>query len=226
MSEYRKEYVQQLEQTLRQFLKPLDNIPFCVLIPAICGHYVIPFNRQDKQDQKLLKDLTKAAMQAAQTANQHGISVLRANEVGNHIEPFVMNALNKVGLAAKIPQTASGRQKSAGYPDIYFEDHSGRPNYLECKTYNKQNKDSSLRAFYLSPPREPAEFKVCCDARHFILAFEIERVKRKSKTVFAPISWKLYSAENLSGQIKVEFNASNAQMYGLEVLAEGNVNVL
>lgn len=224
MSNYQQDYVQQLENTLRQFLKPLDNIPFRVLIPAICGHRVLAFDPADKKDKTLLRDLKTAAAIAAKTAYQTGIFTKRANEVGNRIEPFVLDALNKTGLIAHTPKTASGKRKSAGYPDIYFQDRFERPNYLECKTYNRQNQNSALRAFYLSPPRQPSEFKIAYDARHFILAFEIERAERNNKTVFVPMGWKLYSAEKLCGQIKVEFNASNAQMYGLEVLAEGTVN--
>ena len=71
----------------------------------------------------------------------------RANEVGNKIEFFVRDALIAVGYDAQIPSTSKGIHRSAGYPDIVFMDRFDRTivTYLECKTYNIQNIDTTQR---------------------------------------------------------------------------------
>ena len=74
------------------------------------------------------------------------------------------SALNSLGMNATTPFTAHGGQKSAGYPDIEFRFQS-RVGYLECKTYNIENADSSLRAFYLQPSENT---KITVDAHHLL----------------------------------------------------------
>ncbi|MBU4331642.1 hypothetical protein KKD19_01305 [Patescibacteria group bacterium] len=219
-----KEYIEGLEDTISQFLKPLKNIPFKIAIKAISGCKVIPFNKGDSKDQQLLKDLIKATKVATKNANQMGIFASRANEVGNHIEPFMIGALNKVGLKADRPRTKESKKKAVGYPDIFIEDKDGRPNYIECKTYNEKNYQTTQRSFYFSPAERSTDFKIIYDARHIIVSFKIEPVKRGGKNAFVPVYWKIFSPDNLIGQIKHEFNSTNKQMYTKEaLLAEGGI---
>jgi len=91
MMDEQEKYIKELEETISQFLKPLKDIPFKIVIKAVSGCKVIPFDKDDPKDQQLLKDLN---------ANQKGIFTRRENEVGNHIEPFMIDALNKIGLKA------------------------------------------------------------------------------------------------------------------------------
>jgi hypothetical protein len=52
----------------------------------------------------------------------------------------------------------------------------------------------------------------------------LKRAKRNKKEVFVPISWQLYTLENLKVQVKHEFNASNKDLYKKEyLLAEGKI---
>jgi len=153
-----------------------------------------------------------------------GIFTRRENEVGNHIEPFMIEALNKIGLKADRPETREGKKKAVGYPDIFVIDRKGRPNYIECKTYNERNYQTTQRSFYFSPAERPSDFKVIYDARHIIVSFKIERAERAGKMAFIPIYWKIFSTDNLIGQIKHEFNSTNKQMYtDKALLAEGDV---
>lgn len=212
-------YVKQLESTLSAFLKPLKNIPFSIAIKAISGHDVLSIDKQ--KDKKLLEKLIKALTIATQTAYKIGISTTRPNEVGNHIEPFVKNALNKTGFKAGIPLTHDGKHQSAGYPDISIIDEDNRLSYLECKTYNKKSINSSFRAFYFQPSKT---CKITGRARHLMVGFEIIKEKKGNTTVFVPIHWKLYSLQNMTVQVKHEFNASNKAMYRPEMLlAEGGI---
>lgn len=219
-----EKYIKELEGAISQFLKPLKNIPFRIAMKAVSGCSVIPFNKDDPKDQQLLKDLVEATKSASKKANHIGIFTRRANEVGNHIEPFMMEALNKIGLKADRPITKEGRKKAMGYPDIFVEDRNRRPNYLECKTYNERNYQTTQRSFYFSPADRPTDFKVIYDARHIIISFEIERAERNGERAFVPTYWKIFSTDNLIGRIKHEFNSTNKQMYTKEaLLAEGKI---
>jgi len=219
-----EEYIKELEKTISQFLRPLKNIPFKIAIKAISGCNVITFDKNKTDDKELLIDLIKATKIATRNANQKGIFTRRENEVGNHIEPFMINALNEVGLKADKPQTKEGKKKAVGYPDIFVRDKKGRPNYIECKTYNERNFQTTQRSFYFSPASKLTDFKVIYDARHIIVSFKIDVVERGGEKAFAPVYWKIFSTENLIGQIKNEFNSSNKQMYRQEaLLAEGYI---
>jgi len=224
MNDEKEKYIKELEEAISQFLKPLKNIPFKIAIKAMSGCKVIPFDKNNPDDEQLLRDLVKATKKAAKNANQKGIFTRRENEVGNHIEPFMIEALNEIGLKADRPETREGKKKAVGYPDIFVIDRKERPNYIECKSYNERNYQTTQRSFYFSPAERPSDFKVKYDARHLIVSFKIERAKRTGKSAFVPVYWKIFSTDNLIGQIKHEFNSTNRQMYTKEaLLAEGEI---
>ncbi len=224
MDKEQEKYIKELEDTISQFLEPLKNIPFKIAMKSISGCNVIPFDKDNLDDQQLLKDLVCATKIASRDANKVGILTRRENEVGNHIEVFMIEALNQIGLEADRPETKEGRRKAVGCPDIFVKDRKGRPNYIECKTYNERNYQTTQRAFYFSPAERPTDFKVIHDARHLIVSFKMERTSRGGKRVFVPVCWKIFSTNNLSGQIKHEFNSTNRQMYTAEaLLAEGDI---
>lgn len=171
-----------------------------------------------------MKDLIKATKIATKDAYQEGIFTRRENEVGNHIELFMINALKQIGLNADRPQTREGKKKAVGYPDIFVKDKYQRPNYVECKTYNEKNYQTTQRSFYFSPAERPLDFKVIYDARHIVVSFKIEKAERENKLAFIPTCWKIFSIDDLMGQIKHEFNSTNKQMYRKEaLLAEGEI---
>lgn len=224
MSNEQEKYIKELEEAISQFLKPLKNIPFKIAIKAMSDCKVIPFDKDNPDDRQLLKDLIEATKIAARNANRKGIFTRRENEVGNHIEPFMIEALNQIGLEADRPETREGKKKAVGYPDIFVRDRKGRPNYIECKTYNERNYQTTQRSFYFSPAERLTDFKVIYDARHLIVSFKIARAEREGKRAFVPVYWKIFSTDNLIGQIKHEFNSTNKQMYTDEaLLAEGDV---
>jgi len=119
MDKEQEKYIKELEEAISQFLKPLKNIPFKIAIKAMSGCKVIPFDKNNPDDRQLLTDLIEATKIAAKNANQKGIFTRRENEVGNHIEPFMIEALNKIGLKADRPETREGKKKAVGYPDIF-----------------------------------------------------------------------------------------------------------
>jgi len=205
------DYTRHLENIIKKLLDPLQNVPFNLVIEAISGYQVIPFNENSSYDKRLLSKLKTVATKAGRKINLNGIISRRPNEVGNYIEPFVKQALQEEGLMPDTPAGKSGRKKSAGYPDIifYFED---KPQYLECKTYNKRNINTTQRSFYLSPSKD---FKVVHNAHHFILSYEIFLAGRKGgRGIYKCSYFRLLSIENLLVDVKHEFNSDNRRLYG------------
>lgn len=60
-----KEYVSKLEGVIRQMLTPLKGLRLDVVIQALCGHKVIPFDPTNQQDIRLLDKLKTVAAEAA-----------------------------------------------------------------------------------------------------------------------------------------------------------------
>lgn len=208
----RGNYVAQLEEVVKQILRPLHGVPFNLVIEAMTGQRVLFFDADDVKHRALLELLAEAAARAGWQMNHDGIVSQRANEVGNKIEPYVRQAINDSGRAtAEIPKTASGKKKAAGYPDIEIR-YGDLCCYLECKTYNAKNMGTTQRSFYLSPSRQ---FKVTRDALHLMLAYEMQATneRREGKTVFRALRFKLLAIESLSLDLKHEFNSDNRRLY-------------
>ncbi len=218
------DYIQRLENIVKQMLQPLKNIPFNLVIKAMTDKEVLKFDLSNKEHKEVLELLKQVAIDAGKEINKTGILRMRPNEVGNDIETYVRNSLNKLKLKADTPVGPSGNKKSVGYPDIIFW-HKDNPYYLECKTYNEKNINTSQRSFYFSPSDE---FKVIYDTVHFILSFEIYVAGQlDANHIYKCKNYKILSIESLSLDIKYEFNSDNKRMYsgkdGTLILAEGEI---
>lgn len=218
-----KEYIESLERVIKQMLTPIKDLPFKLIIGAMTGREVIDFDKTNKQHNVLLNNITTAIQNACVEVNKTGIQRPRPNEVGNDIEPFLKRALCEIeGLNARTPRTASGTSKSTGYPDIEVEYGGDKICYIECKTYNIQNINTTQRSFYLSPSDN---FKVNKDGIHFIVSFEIYVAGRAdANNIYKAKSWKIFDASKLECDVKYEFNSDNRRMYDKKLLlAEGSL---
>lgn len=215
-----KEYIEQLENSIKQFLQPVKNIPFNLVIEALSNRKVIDYDETNPEHSEVLSLIAEAAENAARKINQKGIQRTRPNEVGNDIEIFVKKELGNLNIQIETPSTTKNKKKSTGYPDILFW-FNDKPYYLECKTYNKENIDTTQRSFYLSPS---SDFKVVYDTIHFCLSFEIFVRRTKNLNKYKCKSFKVLSLEKLSLDIKHEFNSDNKRLYsnqdGAKILFE------
>ncbi len=197
-----KNYIKDLENFVKRMLIPMKDLSFRVIIKSISGYSVLPF----KKDPQLTNLLKKVFRYASENINTKGIQAKRPNEVGNKIELFVKESLNKFNVKPEVPKNQNGKRVSAGYPDIIFEYHN-HPIYLECKTYNLKNINTTQRSFYFSPSKN---FKITKNAPHLMITFQI--VKKHGR--YFTTHWRLYSLENMKINLKHEFNQSNKKMYG------------
>jgi hypothetical protein len=203
---------------LAELTHPARALPFKDVVLATTGYRVLALDTNSPVHQELRGRLLRAAALAADRARQQGLSAARANEAGNQMEPLVRATLIEAGLAARVPTNAAGRAQTAGYPDL--EITAPAPCYLELKTYNAATANTTQRSFYYSPSASP---KITRDALHLLLAFELERATRNGQSVLVPVRWKLLTLENLTVDLKFEFNQSNRGLYGqpAAVLGEG-----
>ena len=204
-----KPSVQDLKNIL-QTLKKHDtkNVDFPTIIQAFSDQKVIKYDPANKHDTRLVADLKADINACVQAVTQNHIQSKRVNEVGNYMEQPLMDAINasSSSLRAERPKTASGKQKNTGYPDILIFDGQNRPTYLEVKTYNPANKATTQRSFYLSPSDD---FKVVHDARHFLVAFEMDNEGQ----FYWPKTYTLVDLHDLSCDIKFEINSDNKRLY-------------
>lgn len=133
------EYTKNLENIIKQMLKPIKNIPLKLVIESLTGYSIISFDKDKKEDKELLKNLINVADLSLKEINKNTIIRTRANEVGNDVENYVKESLIQTGYNADTPLTKSGIRQSTGYPDLEFMDKYNRNVYLECKTYNSNN---------------------------------------------------------------------------------------
>jgi len=194
-----------LEDALAKFIKPIKGLPFEVIIKALCNTAVLEFDPSNKDSQEQLKAIRTAMQHVCKTVQEKPIQRPRPNEVGNDMEPFVINALRDLGLNANAPKTNSGKGKSTGYPDVRIET-DGYPIYFEVKTYAAANHSTTQRSFYLSPSEDS---KVTEDAYHLLVGFEIER----SGNLYTPVAYEIVDLYGLDCDMKSEFNSDNRRLY-------------
>ncbi|MEM3526325.1 MAG: hypothetical protein QXV37_02835 [Candidatus Jordarchaeaceae archaeon] len=220
-----EDYVKNLERIIQQMLIPLKDIPFPLVIRAISGNEVIPFDYNSNEDVELLNLIEKSVIDAGQTMVKNGVYARRVNEIGNAIEPFVRDSLNKFGLEADIPTVKNGGKQAVGYPDLTIS-FKGKTHYVECKTYNKETENTTQRSFYLSPSDK---FKVTKDGHHFLVSYGMERLGSAGSKGdrYKPFHWRILSLEKLLVSVKYEFNADNRELYGVGkglILKEGIID--
>jgi hypothetical protein len=218
-----KQKIAELEAVLAQFLNPIKNIPFPLIMKSISGIGIIPIERNVDADRQLVETLVEVAQTTSALVHENPIRRNRPNEVGNDIEPFVIEACRKNGLEAERPKTVAGKLKTTGYPDILISDKTGRPTYVECKIFGEGSDLSSMRSFYLSPSDD---FKVTVEARHILMAFGVERepINGSRDSLYRPKSFKLVDLFGLKCDVKYEFNSDNKRLYEDAILlASGNL---
>jgi hypothetical protein len=191
----------------------LKGIRFADVIAATSGKRVLPVERADKDEQRILTAIGSALDAVLAEMNAPGSktrAAKRVNEMSSHFENAIQARLHAVdGMTCDFPKTAAGKHQRSGYPDLVLTDRkTGRVFYLDPKLFAASSKTSSFRTFYFEPKRETN--KVTEDARHLIVGIAHERAA-DGTVHFA--HWELIDLSDFRVRLKAEFEGSNADMY-------------
>jgi len=177
-----------------------DEIPLPELIHELSGYEVFDWEGSARDW------LVTVGERVLEEANREPISARRVNEVGNRVENLVLKVMEELGGDCRRPSGPSGRVKAAGYPDLWMESE-GLDAYVELKTFSAHTQRSSQRTFYVSPSDD---FKVTRNAYHLLLAFSTRKV---GENLYELVDFYWVDLYHLNCRVKVEFNASNRDMY-------------
>lgn len=197
--------------------KDYVDIPFPLVINSITKKKIIPINDKNKVDKEII-EVVKASISKAlkkmNSSNSPTNNLSRINEASRFFENFFVSDLNKLkNFECSFPLNAKGKAQRSGYPDILLKHlPSGKITYLDPKLYEKNSKKSSYRTFYYEPKFETN--KVLYDAHHLIIGIGHDGNSGKWKFV----EWSLLDLTKLKIKLKLEFQASNKQMYNSNLI--------
>jgi len=194
------------------------GIRFADVIAATSGKRVLPVNRTDPEEQRILTTIgtaLDAVLTELNAPSSPTRAVKRVNEMSSHFENAIQARLNAVeGFTCAFPKTSAGKTQRAGYPDLVLRHRaSGRVFYLDPKLYAAGSRTSSLRTFYFEPKRETN--KVTEDARHLVVGIEHAR---DADDAVRFVRWELIDLAEFRVRLKAEFEGSNADMYRPEAI--------
>ena len=203
---------------LLQGKEELTQIPFSEVIQYATGKKVLPIDRDDPADARVLKHISAALDQVVTRMNEPDSpvqSVARINEVSAPFENMLREVLNSTeGLSCQFAKTTGDKVQRSGYPDLQLVDaETKRVYYLDPKLYAKGSRDSSFRSFYFEP--KVATNKVREDAVHLILAFQHEG-RKAGHWHFS--QWSIVDLAKFKVRLKAEFQGSNRDMYRPEAI--------
>ena len=203
---------------LLQGKEELSQVPFADVVFYATGKKVLPIDRSDETDQRVLKQVSTALDQIVTRMNAPDSpvqSVARINEVSAPFENMLRELLNRTeGFTCDFARTAGEKVQRSGYPDLQLSDTaSKRIYYLDPKLYAKGSRDSSFRSFYFEP--KIATNKVREDAVHLILGFE-HAGRQAGHWSFT--RWEIVDLSQFKVRLKAEFQGSNRDMYRPEAI--------
>jgi hypothetical protein len=214
----RKSSVDQLIPWLLDENQQLRGLPFSEVIFDATGKRVLPVNRNNEIDQRVIKQISAVFNEVIKKMNApesriHKIG--RINEVSSYFENSLQQSLNSVaGLSCDFPTTADGKIQRSGYPDLRVVDGaSQRVFYLDPKLYAAGSRESNFRAFYFEP--KIATNKVRDDAVHLLAGFEHEP-RNNGRWNFT--RWDLVDLHQFKLKLKAEFQGSNRDIYRPEAI--------
>jgi hypothetical protein len=196
----------------------LRGIPFSEVIFDTTGKRVLPIDRKNEIDQRMINQISTVLDQVLMKMNAPASPIQkieRINEVSSYFEDSLRQSLNAMpGLSCDFPHTAEGMVQRSGYPDLRVVDRaSKRVFYLDPKLYATGSRDSSFRAFYFEP--KLTTNKVRDDAVHLVAGFEHE-LRKDGHWNF--IRWDLVDLSQFKVKLKAEFQGSNREMYRAEAI--------
>ncbi|MCX8089874.1 MAG: hypothetical protein N3I86_02925 [Verrucomicrobiae bacterium] len=192
--ELRDRQLEQLREAAKIFLKPMERLPFPVVIEAMTGRQVLPVLNRSK-DAALLDKLARACIVVVAGSQSEPFTANRPNDVSTQVEEKLEVALKACGIGVERPRAEQGRTPG-GYPDRLLW-NEGEPTYLEVKVSREQNiSQGSARNFFYQPTTNP---KIGHDARHLLAGFAIKETSEKRWVL---TGWKIVDLWYLRVKLK------------------------
>lgn len=193
---------------------PSGAAPFWQVIAETTGQKVIAL---DSASEPVLDAIAEAADATVEKLNRPSSPVVglrRINEASRHFEDSLRELLAaQPDLRCDIPLTREGKAQRSGYPDLIITHvPSGRTYYLDPKLYEASSRASSLRALYYTPRVETS--KILRSAHHLLIGFSHDG--KDGAWTFQ--SWDLVDLSQTDLKLKMEYNASNKELYREETI--------
>lgn len=186
----------------------LKKVSLPDLVKATSGFEIYPLDLDNREQKQVFETIKNAASNFIRQAERSHARYQgnRANDVGKRIEEVFVEELKKTDLT---PQLLG----ASGYPDVRIETTTGEIYFLESKAVSS-DVTTTFRSFYYSTGK-----KIDTNGHHLLIAWIISE---ESPKYWRVNSWKLIDLFYLQLSTKLEFNASNRELYqpGL-TLAEG-----
>ena len=212
--EIRSLQMSQLKEAAKIFLRPMERLPFPVVIEAMTGFQILPIAADRR---RLLRALVKSCIAVTAESIARPVIANRPNDVSAQVERLLLEQLKSNQLLVEYPVRSAGKG-GGGYPDFLLRDR-GDPAYLEVKVSREQNiAQGSARNFFYQPS---ANGKIRFHAPHILAGFAIEEVTAKKWRL---TRWKIVDLFFLRVRLKPEYNADNLEIYRDDgrLLVEGN----
>jgi hypothetical protein len=192
----------QLREAAKIFLRPMERLPFPVVVEAMTECKVLPA----ADCRTLLRALADSCVAVVAQSASDPIRANRPNDVSAQVERRLQRRMTQEKLQVEMPRTASGKSPG-GYPDLFVESEDG-PAYLEIKVSREQNiNQGSARNFFYQPV---ANSKIRRDAPHLLAGFAI---KEDGEKKWVLREWTIVDLFFLRVRLKPEYNADNLQIY-------------
>lgn len=191
------------------------GIPFGQIVQDATGYEV--FAVDPVRDGPWLQRLGRALddVLAALNDPHHPIHTAgRINEASRFIEEALAARLNaEKGWTCEFAPTVSGMAQRTGYPDLRLELEDGSLVFLDPKLHAASARGSSLRTFYYEPRKETS--KITGPGRHLLVGI-MHETRPNGGMVFS--RWELVDIAAMPIRLKIEFQASNRDIYRPEAI--------
>lgn len=193
------------------------QMPFPKVIEVASGHRLLPLDTDDPVHAAALEVIAAAfnATLAEMNAEKAPVKGLRRiNEASSFFEEGLLRRINEhPDFECAFPHAATGKTQRSGYPDLRLQHPaSGKVFYLDPKLYEASSRTSTLRTFYFTSA--PGTLKVGEDAAHLLVGIHHDGVDGNWKFT----GWDLVDLSRLNVKLKAEFQASNHDLYGRELI--------
>lgn len=193
---------------ISQLPAELKKCSFSEVLAGVCDHHILPIDRTNAEDVKLLDTIKKAMdnFMKASRKSETRYKASRANEAGSKMESAIVEEMKKTSLNPE-------KLGSSGYPDLHIT-LDGQTSYIELKTSAQKNrKGTHHRLFYFTSGK-----KIKMDAHHLLLQIQIAEEADKYWKVS---SWELRDLYNLKVGLKTEWNANQSDFDNAGLLVKG-----